>query len=143
MEYFQKKNGIIIKLILHCIIPILVGLSIYVLFRGINIIDSSRKTFPLFQFRPADFILYNIPDGLWLYSFLSSIAIIWKNNSSLHFKYWILIAIVLSFLSEFLQIILWLPGTFDLLDLLVYIMATTIFLVNFRFTISIISPTSK
>lgn len=58
-----------------------------------------------------------LPDGLWAYSFLSSILIIWERK--LPFS-WIAIVYVFFGVFEYLQGFGWLPGTGDSNDVFTY-----------------------
>ncbi len=128
----SKERKTFLNILIHCILPITFGISIYAFFRGINIIDPSKIILPLFQIRNSNFFLYSIPDGLWLYSFLSSLTFIWKNNTGFHFHFWVLTAIILSLLSEFFQFFQLITGTFDFWDLVAYGLATFAFFLNFK-----------
>ena len=76
----MKKNNIIL---FHTLIPMIIGAFIYVIFReknlimfswfdslGLNgIIDYLRLN--LSKYNIPSWILFNYPDGVWIYSFIS------------------------------------------------------------------------
>lgn len=117
--------------LLHVIIPIVMGVAIYALFRGIYLLDPTTKIFPVFPSSSApDWLLYNLPDGLWLYSLLSVMIIIWRDVFTKHFLFWIILASLISLVSEIFQAIGIIPGTFDWWDILAYLIAITLFGIN-------------
>ncbi len=117
-----------LSIFFHIVIPILCGVIIYALWRGIYFIDPTQKIFPLAYLnnRP-NWLLYNLPDGLWFYALLSAIAFIWKPDNSIFLLIWLFGASAMAFLSEFLQLFYCIPGTFDYYDLLAYSIALLIF----------------
>ncbi len=120
-----KATGI---LLIHIILPLLLGTLIYALWRGIFFIDPSQKVFPLIcNTQTPNWVKYNLPDGLWMYSFLSTFYIIWRQQISKYFIAWILLAIIMSFFLEVLQARHIIPGTFDRFDLLAYALSAFIF----------------
>jgi len=58
-----------------------------------------------------------LPDGLWAFSFTSTILIIWNGNIS---SFWIILLSICFILFECLQSNLIINGTGDLLDVLIY-----------------------
>ena len=61
-----------------------------------------------------------LPDALWSYSLVSLMLIVWK----LKIPYSWLIAIMLLFIStELLQFLKFIPGTGDLIDILIYLLS--------------------
>ncbi len=118
----------------HIIVPLITGICIYVLFRRIYFMDPSGQFFPIFssQIYPL-WIKYNVPDGLWLYAFLSMLSLIWNRTFSLYLIIWCNAAILSSYLSEFAQMANLLPGTFDWKDIIAYTISTIFFLlINYR-----------
>lgn len=122
------------RIFIHCIAPIMLGIAIYALWRGINIIDSRHIIFPLIHsFQPPNWIKYNLPDGLWFYALLSTLFFVWKEKISGHFIAWIVLVISISYLSEVLQAYYIIHGTFDWKDLLAYTIAIFFFFFNFQY----------
>lgn len=73
------------------------------------------------------YIIYNVsfenhvknylPDGLWAYSFVSALSIIWKRHLPL---FWIVTVFIIAALVEYLQLLKVIPGTADIIDIVVY-----------------------
>lgn len=114
---------------LHVILPIFIGGSIYVTYRHnsitmfkwlellslTNIVSSLREYLsPTREFIP-DWVVFSLPDGLWVYSFSSSFLIIWQDNLSSAVP-WILCPLLFGAFAEILQYFTILSGTFDLVD---------------------------
>ena len=66
-----------------------------------------------------NWVLYSVPDGAWVWSMTSAYTCIWKNMSSNEGAVWIGLGIVLGLGGEFGQLVHWVPGTFDVMDLVV------------------------
>jgi hypothetical protein len=132
----MQKNDTDLKrhrqILLHIVAPIFLGTTIYGLFRGLHFIDPTEKYFPIYYAKLPDWLQYNLPDGLWFYALLSALSIIWQDNSSRQFFLWLLLAIMLSYLTEIFQALHFIPGTFDWNDLLAYSIATIIYIFNFK-----------
>lgn len=71
---------------------------------------------------PLGWILYSLPDGLWLYAFAFFMASTWCERS-LEASAWRLLPLALAVGSELAQVVGALPGTFDPMDLLTYAVA--------------------
>jgi hypothetical protein len=117
-----------LKFFLHVLLPVVIGTLVYILWRGINLINTNA----LLTSSPPDWFKYSLPDGLWLYALLSAIIFIWKEKFSTQLFRWLLLAISLSFFSEVLQAYNIIQGTFDLNDLFAYSLATILCLLNFK-----------
>lgn len=115
------------KLILtHIFTPILLGCSIYLLFRSENILLFQWvKTIGFESFLTAlrenslsitvpNWLLYSLPDGLWVYAFTAALFLFWQGKNSV----WIWIPIFISVIFEFAQATKIIQGKFDVLDLL-------------------------
>ena len=72
------------------------------------------------------YIIFSAPYGLWVISFCCFIGAIWHKDSSLSAIILRLIVPVIAVSSELLQFVGFLPGTFDINDLLVLIVSTII-----------------
>jgi hypothetical protein len=80
-------------------------------------------TLPLADFLP-NWFLYSLPDGLWLFSYLSILLVVWNNEISKHNAYWLLSVPTIAIVSEIGQWFGIVPGTFDVFDLLFYLAGT-------------------
>ena len=69
---------------------------------------------------PQPMWIYNsLPDGLWLFSYILLMDIIWNNNIN-QSGLWIYILPVVAIISEFMQLWTPFPGTFDIIDIVCY-----------------------
>lgn len=130
--------------IFHVICPLLLGALIYVCFRTktlilfnwieeislISIVNEIRNVlYPLKSIIP-NWIVYSLPDGLWVYAFTSSFLLIWNNN-----KNKILIAFIpllISVTLELLQYVQINSGTFDFMDVATYTIASILSILIFK-----------
>lgn len=125
------------------VLPICVAVWIYLSFRKYRpiplekVVDAWNRL-PiknidfLHSFQPADWFVYNLPDGLWAFSFTSFVLLSTKNASRRVANGYLVLAIAIMALLEIAQ--LWLPlGTFDYFDLLAILVGTLAATVlNFR-----------
>jgi hypothetical protein len=139
----------VIRKITLSLFPLLIGGFIYILFRSdvllmfewlekLNIIDeiySIRKnTLPLKSKLP-NWFLFSLPDGLWIFSYVSLILLVWDNKLNNSSIFWILIIPGLAVLSEILQFFDICSGTFDVMDLIFYIsglLTPLLFLIHYN-----------
>jgi len=71
-----------------------------------------------------DFVLYSLPDALWVYSFTFLMQSVWFRHSKSYGRtFWILLPVSLAVGAEVGQLIKVVPGTFDLKDIAGYIAA--------------------
>ena len=71
----------------------------------------------------SNFILYHLPDGLWMYSLCLFIILVWQLEFSKEMMVWLWIALFCGLLFEILQIGGFISGTFDTIDLLTTVIA--------------------
>ncbi len=108
--------------------PIIVGLFIYTLFRGIPLLHS-KSLMPSPIHNPLlSVCVYNLPDALWLFALLQSFKVIWRSELYSKGLPWVCVSIAGAILSEYAQKLHVIPGTFDLLDIAAYMNATAIFI---------------
>lgn len=117
-------------------LPLILGGFIYIIFRTetlimfhwfkylnfsdeINIIKNIKSV----HYFPNWFI-YNLPDGLWIFSYTAISLEIWKHSITRQNIFWIFSIPIITVLSEFLQLFKMIPGTFDFLDVTFYILGT-------------------
>lgn len=109
-----------------------VGGMIYVFFRPESIIMF--KWFPFLgtihqqvnvfsTIHLPDFFVYSLPDGLWLFSYILLIGVIWNFNYH-RCIFLIMLLPVYAVSHEMLQLYHMVPGYFDVLDFIVYVIAT-------------------
>lgn len=118
------------------------GSLIYILFRPKNLImfkwfryfqtedfiSISREKFS--EIPINDFVIYNLPNGLWITSLTIFISIIWKDSQNKYFNYYLLTLLGIVTLPEILQFFNFINGTFDIVDLMVNFL---FFLIPFDF----------
>lgn len=68
----------------------------------------------------AGWIAYNLPDGLWLFAFMLTLAAAWPEERSSTFHAWLGVPLALAFGTEFGQLARAVEGTFDGCDLIAY-----------------------
>ncbi len=73
-----------------------------------------------------EWIIYSLPDALWLISLNFIILIFWKFKINKHSIIWIIINTIIGLYSEIGQYLKIIPGTFDKIDLLLLIIAIII-----------------
>ena len=91
-------------------------------------IEGSQEHLP-------NFLIYNIPDGLWVFAVTNSMLIIWDAEIRDNNLLWVLSGLLLAVPAELGQIafLSLVPGTFDVLDLLIYF-------IGFLSSLSLFSP---
>ena len=128
------------QIILGHLFTLLLGGLIYIAFRqdtlkmfswfdSINLSAVISKlrlfTLPLSDYLP-NWFLYSLPDGLWLFSYLSVLLVVWDNVISKHNIHWLLLVSVVAIFSEIGQFFKIVPGTFDIFDLIFYLGGTVL-----------------
>lgn len=122
----------------HVCLPIILGAGIYTLWRskrllvftwyrclglGPLVISIREGAASMRHLIPA-FVLYSIPDALWVYSFTFLMYSVWfgcpKTNGR---RFWIFLPLALAVGAEFGQLFRIVPGTFDLIDIAGYVTA--------------------
>lgn len=68
-----------------------------------------------------DWVLFSLPNGLWMFSYSCLLGLIWGNKDCLNFLKWLLPVLIGFILIEAGQSVHVVPGTFDMLDVLLYI----------------------
>ena len=138
-ERFMKKNYRY-RIIFSCLSLILLFIAcwIYVSNRSTDMviydwlsIDVNNQLFCFFrniEIELPDWVLYNLPDALWLLSFLFMNEAVWGKDN----RKFIFVAVVSIFaLSiEILQKYTLFPGTGDMLDIISYVIVLIIYLIN-------------
>ena len=117
-------------------VPLLLGIAIYFLFRRIQVLG----THPVIDIEGNQFfsfLAYNVPDGLWLFSFLSAIQLIWNKNS-IGFHAWIFSILFVTLFTEVAQYYGVIPGTPDVFDIVAYTLSAAIFFLirHYSFTLN-------
>lgn len=125
-----------LKLLFWHFFSLLIGGLIYISFRsyslkmfrwfeniGIeNIIIAIRKKTQIYFSEIPEWILYSLPDGLWIFSYICLMLFIWNTKITYKNIVWLLIIPLLAILSEIGQLFSLINGTFDFVDLTFYIL---------------------
>ena len=149
MSNRAKRNYKITQFMCQVFLPILIGGSLYIVFRSKSIrlfdwferigfaesLHVSRSIIIPFKKDIPSWLYYSLPDGLWVYAFTSALLIFW-NQEIEKVKYWLLIPFISGVSIEIAQGLKLLQGTFDFLDLaftvLALILSVTINNYNFK-----------
>ena len=119
-------------------LTLFVGCLIYLFFRDDTLkmfiwFDSAHLSLPLSEIRATtlplskhfpDWVLYSLPDGLWLFSFLTILMAFWNNIISIQNIFWLCSAPLVALTTEFGQLFCLVPGTFDPIDVIFYLAGT-------------------
>ncbi|WP_412851020.1 hypothetical protein ACL0VS_08535 [Chryseobacterium sp. PMSZPI] len=122
--------------IIICFLSILLGGFIYIIFRTeklimfdwfeylnlseeINIIRNFKNVYSF-----PNWFIYNLPDGLWIFSYTAISLEIWKHSIIKQNIFWIFSIPIIAVLSEFFQVFKIVPGTFDFTDMIFYLLGT-------------------
>ena len=89
-------------------------------------VSAIRGSFESLNSDRMNYVIFSAPYGFWVISFCCFIGSIWHKDSSLSAIILRLIVPVIAVSSELLQFVGFLPGTFDINDLLVLIVSTII-----------------
>lgn len=85
----------------------------------------------LSHYNLPDWFVFSLPDALWIYSFSMAMLYIWDGELNKKSFLWILVAPILGIFGEIAQIF-GLEGTFDLMDLLLCIVASLLIFVQIK-----------
>lgn len=70
-------------------------------------------------------VIYSLPDGLWMFSGTTLILNVWNNIISKQSIFWIILMPLGAFFFEYLQKLKYIRGTFDFLDIANYLIGFT------------------
>jgi hypothetical protein len=128
-----KTNNIFLNVIL----PIAIGGFIYILFReksllmfswftkiGLDNLIHNIRTIAIWNYQLPDWVIYSLPDGIWVYSLTSLMLIIWYGDVSILKYFWLSIGLIIGLSIELCQLMGFYPGTFDKMDILFYIIGS-------------------
>lgn len=133
------ENRIFLKEILLLVVgPMLCTAMLYFLFRGNNLlyykiaayidlqpaIEYLRTALGADRLHPDYWVTYSLPGALWLLAFQSLMLIIWNKQVNKSSFFWIFTPTLVALGGEFAQFLHITDGTFDLLDVIFYILAT-------------------
>ena len=137
----MKKSTLVL---IHVVLPLVLGATIYTLWRSSRLLvfrwygvaglsgwvsDGRILALPYRHVLPS-WALYSLPDALWVYSFTSSLVLIWAvPTKASYYSLWIALPCLLALGGEFGQMLHLVPGTFDWSDVIVYVVAGVLGLV--------------
>jgi len=129
------------RTLLHVVLPVVIGAVIYVLWRtptlrvfhwgaalGLgDLISASRAFAARPSIRPPSAMLFNVPDGLWVYSLTAAMTLLWRHERPSLTKYaWIAAGLVIAIGAELGQAAHVVRGTFDVADVASYAVAAVL-----------------
>jgi hypothetical protein len=117
------------RFIVHVVLPTLIGASIYLFFRTPTLlvfrwIEAIGLLDPVMILREQvafvqlpEWLLYSLPDGLWVYATTSWMVLMWRGARS---WLWLSTGVLLAVGAELGQAVGCVPGTYQHLDMLFY-----------------------
>lgn len=149
-RYYENNRWFIRMYIIHVIAPLIVGSSIYFLFRPTSLfafrwleclgllpfIYASRDSLYALNIWVPTWFVFSIPNALWVYAGTSVFNLIWYRSSASYALSWAFGFLLLSLGAEAMQYIAYLPGTFCTTDMLLIILAWTLaMIISCRFSV--------
>jgi hypothetical protein len=120
------------------VLPVVLGAGVYLLWRSTRLrvfrwVDDVAAGGALSSLRHAvasvrlpGWVLFSLPDALWVYAFTACMALIWRPRPGRQAVFWIAIAPVLALGAELGQLAGLVPGTFDAADFWLSALASAI-----------------
>lgn len=120
--------------LINSIASLILGASIYILFRSSGLLFFQwfkflkiyDKIFILrisalkYKIYLSDYCLYSLPDGLWMYSYVNFMIYISLRLKIRLLSIWLFMLPLIALISEILQLVKMIPGYFDVFDFLSY-----------------------
>lgn len=125
-------------LLCHVGLPIVIGAGIYTLWRSKRLLVFTwygwlglhtqlltlRANVASVRHLLPDFVLYSLPDALWVYSFTFLMQAVWFRHSLSYGRiFWTFLPVSLAVGAEIGQLLKVVPGTFDFMDVAGYVVA--------------------
>jgi|TARA_R100000501_G_C2625010_1_gene118362 hypothetical protein len=115
-------NIFIKDIIIKVIVPLIIGLLIYIFYGSSNIHINKIIQFDVVPFfNLPGWAVFNLPDLLWTFSWTNLMLILWEFDLNWKDMLWFSTPLVLSILFEYAQKFGFIGGTFDTKDLFYYI----------------------
>jgi multisubunit Na+/H+ antiporter MnhG subunit len=130
----MMKNINLRNYLVHVLIPLLGGTVIYLLGRSLALLQMNtvlKLPYASPHLKLPEWLIYNVPDGLWLYSFLMWLIITWKGVTGIQPCIWFVLLVLGAIGSEFLQKRSAIHGTYDINDLNAYFVSILFCLKNY------------
>ena len=86
-----------------------------------NVVHQLRNQTAFMLTAMPEFIIYSLPNGLWIFSFGVLMLAIWGIHQPFQTYIWTAALLAVGISSEVLQITGLIPGTFDILDVVAYL----------------------
>jgi hypothetical protein len=133
-------RNILTNRITLAIFPLLFGGLIYLTYRvetlkmfrwfdnigATAVINFLRTNKTLHSIYFPEWVKFSLPDALWIFSFTYFMLTIWKFKITPSSAFWIFLAPTIGLVSEIGQLFGFISGTFDIVDLILIIVALTI-----------------
>src|SRR5271157_5722932 len=99
-----------------------------------DFIRPAREWASAYRTTAPAWLLLSAPSALWSYAVVSWIGWVWRDRRSAERNCWIACGAALGPLSEIGQGLRWVPGTFDVVDLALYLAAIllAVFRISYR-----------
>ena len=126
-------------------LPVFLGFFIYLVFRSEHILvnrwfmycvevchlsDYMRYLkLSLGTYKLPSWVLYNLPDALWLFACAYCMLLLWRRQSNILF---VLMPLLMALLHEFAQLHGYVRGTFDWRDVSFYLISYLVTLIVYR-----------
>jgi hypothetical protein len=115
------ERQIIFKILIHVVFPILLGVLVYHFLTDRDmfmnrVLENLTGGKGHIGISAPDWVKYNLPDGLWTYSFASAVLVIHDCRIERKNILWVLLAVCIPLGFEFGQKFGILQGTYDPLD---------------------------
>lgn len=120
--------------LLHVALPFGVGSLVYLVGRPLCVFSINKVVSLDMHTIPSKFPLwlrFSFPDGLWLYSFLMWLILLWQKRINVESFVWYCIVILIAFGSEILQYFSLMKGTFDMNDICSYCLGLVLCTYNY------------
>ena len=127
----------------HVLLPIALGASVYLLFRstgllvfrwldvlGLREVITGARNYTS-AVRLPQWVLYSVPDGLWVYATTSWMILIWRGTPPWT---WLAVGVIFGLGGELGQLFGFVPGTYENLDMVAYVASflLALFVVRWR-----------
>ena len=130
----MKRSFRYYSYLIHVALPFSIGCLLYAIGRTLSLIkigeqlkiDNKVVLVPL-----PKWAVFNLPDGLWLYSFFMWLILTWHRQKNRESFIWYGVLTALAFGSELLQKYSLIQGTFDTSDMVAYFIAILFCLRNY------------
>jgi hypothetical protein len=136
----DKTHNEMTKKIMIGLLPVILGGLIYLTYRteslvlfgwfnkiGLtNTVDFLRSNQYLQNLTIPNWIKFSLPDALWLFSLNLTLLTLWNFKVNRQSAFWLLSAPTIGLFSEIGQMVNIVPGTFDIVDLVLLFLATLI-----------------